>query len=207
MYINILNEGKLPIFNTMGPLFGVNIFTEMYSVLKNNKDLIIEITTLEEAMVKKKKYEAKKKTEEANILIVEEETVEINDKVDIAIEEEPTIEDAVEVVESVVEKPIDNDTIPVIQDISVFEPAVEIDEFDTAIDDILDNDNSNVEMPFKLDSDKPTKIRKYRETTLQGMKKKDLAKILVDRGYEVGKFSPKYYDTAEKLIAKILKTQ
>ena len=61
MYINILNEGKLPIFNTVGPLFGVNIFTEMYSVLKNNKDLIIEITTLEEAMAKKRNMKQRKK--------------------------------------------------------------------------------------------------------------------------------------------------
>ena len=207
MYINILNEGKLPVFNTTGPLFGVSIFTEMYGVLKNNKDLNIEITTLEEAIAKKKEYEAKKNAEEADILIAKEETVDINDKVNIVIEEEPVIEDVVEVVESVVEKPIDSDTIPVILDISVFEPAVEIDEFDTAIDDILDNTDINADMPCKLENDRSTKIRKYRETTLQGMKKKDLAKILVDRGYEVGKFSPKYYDTAEKLIAKILKTQ
>lgn len=202
MIINILNEGRVPIFNTEGPIFGVSIFSEMYGVLKNNKNLIIEITTLEEAMKKKKEYQASKMVQEAEIL-VEDTAPVIEDKIEIVVTER---EEPVE--EVIVEETVEDD-IPVLteNDTPSFETAVEIDEFDSAIDDILDNSDDNTNMPCNINGNTSVKVRKYRETTLQGMKKKDLAKILVDRGYEVGKFSPKYYDTAEKLIAKILKTQ
>lgn len=201
MIINILNEGRIPIFNTEGPIFGVSIFSEMYGVLKNNKNLIIEITTLEEAMKKKKEYQASKMVQEAEILV--EDTAPVEDKIKITVTER---EEPVE--EVIVEETVEDD-IPVLteNDTPSFETAVEIDEFDSAIDDILDNSDDDTNMPCNINGNTSVKVRKYRETTLQGMKKKDLAKILVDRGYEVGKFSPKYYDTAEKLIAKILKTQ
>ena len=200
MIINILNEGQLPVFNKVGPLFGVSIFSEMYGVLKNIPSLDIEITTVEEAEIKKKQYYANKNKSESVILLEEEPVVE--DAIVITVEEKA--EPAEEVISK--EEPVEED-LPKIDISAVFEPAVEIDEFDSAIDDILDDSTDNTNMPCKLEGSADVKIRKYRESTLQGMKKKDLAKILVDRGYEVGKFSPKYYDTAEKLIAKILKTQ
>ena len=200
MIINILNEGQLPVFNKVGPLFGVSIFSEMYGVLKNIPSLDIEITTVEEAEIKKRQYYANKNKSESVILLEEEPVVE--DAIVITVEEKA--EPAEEVISK--EEPVEED-LPKIDISAVFEPAVEIDEFDSAIDDILDDSTDNTNMPCKLEGSADVKIRKYRESTLQGMKKKDLAKILVDRGYEVGKFSPKYYDTAEKLIAKILKTQ
>lgn len=204
MIINILNEGQLPVFNKVGPLFGVSIFSEMYGVLKNIPSLDIEITTVEEAEIKKQQYYANKNKSESVILLEEEPVVE--DAIVITVEEKAEPVEEVISEEVAEEEPVEED-LPKIDISAVFEPAVEIDEFDSAIDNILDDSTDNTNMPCKLEGSADVKIRKYRESTLQGMKKKDLAKILVDRGYEVGKFSPKYYDTAEKLIAKILKTQ
>ena len=199
MIINILNEGHISVFNREGPIFGISIFSEMYGVLKQNPELKIEVTTAEEAAAKEKAYFDSKIKQESEI-IAEDTLPAIEEKVEIE-------EDIVEETDNIPSPSIDTaDDIPNINNEVSFESAVEIDEFDSAINEILDNTDANDNLPFKLNQT-PEKIRKYRESTLQGMKKKDLAKILVDRGYEVGKFSPKYYDTAEKLIAKILKTQ
>ena len=181
MLVNILNENvMIPYLDIKGPIFGIDLAPGLAGAIAERRWVKIETTTYQDAMNKKKEYLYRLQKQKAND--------DNRDKKDTVI--------------SKIAEPITSEIkeeIPKIGD--VFEKKVYLSNDDIDIDNILENtiEENNV-LPKK-------KIRHYRMTTLEKMKKKELTQILIDRGIATGKYAPKYYDTCEKLIGKIVATQ
>lgn len=185
MLVNILNENVvIPYLNIKGPVFGIDLAPGVAGAIAERRWVNIEKTTYPTAMLKKKQYQERIAREEAE--------AKLNVESDVLVEEtQPEVE----------EKTIN------IGD--VFDKKVEVTEEDLDIDSILEENIENILDVTKDDGGviPKKKIRHYRMSTLEKMKKKELTQVLIDRGIATGKYAPKYYDTCEKLIAKIIATQ
>ncbi len=183
MLVNILNENvMIPYLDMMGPVFGIDLAPGFAGAIAERRWVKIERTTYLDAMRKKKEYEARLAAEKTKLEVVEVKT---------AAETQPIVEE------------------PVVNIDEVFDKKVEVTEEDKAIDDIISESIDRI-LDTTIDDGgiiPKKKIRHYRMSTLENMKKKDLAQILINRGIATGKYSPKYYDTCEKLFAKIVATQ
>ena len=185
VYVTIYNEGRIPwLSNTIGPVFGMNVGTGVYQFLARDPRIRIKITTPAEARVEKAEW-LKEHTKK-------EEPLEVKDSVNL--------EERVEVVEKAQTK---EEPESLTQDNEIDAILAEEGEKETY-------DSVDAEIKDLLRQPK-----KYTKEELVGKTKKQLGKILIERGYKNSKkpfeksseFAPKYHDTVESLIEKILKTQ
>ena len=183
MLVNILNENvMIPYLDAEGPMFGIDLAPGVAGAIAERRWVNIERTNYIDAMRKKKEY-LERIAKEKEMKCTEAETT--------AEEPQPVVEEKI------------------INIGDVFEQKVEVTEEDKDIDAILEE---SIERVLEVTPDDKgiipkKKIRHYRMSTLEKMKKKELTQVLIDRGIATGKYSPKYYDTCEKLIAKIVATQ
>lgn len=199
--VNIYNEEYIPWLRRKGPIFGEVLGYGIYEILSRDRNLIMELTTRNAALQKKKEYIERKfkkireMEQQKNIIKNEENTndsLKIQDKIEIAViekKEEEKVQEQPKFLES---------------------PVVEKTDEDNEIDAILDTAPEK-ESAIKVDlteENKGTKeFKTYTNKQLKEMTKKDLKEILLDRGYSKGPYSPKYHDNIDTLILKVKRTQ
>lgn len=186
LYINILTEGMIPWIQEVGPKFGYYTSFGMYDLLARDPRVTVEIATAENIAKRKVEYLEKVKARVApkNISKSEmKESLSINDSVVVTVEEKP---------ETITEENSNEE---------------EIEEHDE-LDEILDGISTNLEMQTIIPQAEELKEFKiYKNKDLNGMTKKQLKQILLDRGYTKGPYAPKYHDHVEDLVEKVKKTQ
>lgn len=185
-YVNILNEGNIPLLNEKGPLFGYHIAAGVLEFLYRFPNLQIEETTPYQAEIKKAEYLRKKEEEKRAKEAPMGDIVEPTDSITITVVEkavDPVLDNSITTDES-------DDEIDAILN-SVEEKKAETEE--TVVEDLLpDEDN---------------KFKFYSDLELSEMTKRQLGDILRSRGYTSGPYAPKYHDHVSELIAKVKRTQ
>lgn len=184
VYVNILNEGRIPWLRKDGPLFGYKVGPGTYEILRRDPRVeLVRIYHPSEAEAAKAKYLESKKEKETIILT----------------EVPPMVEGKVV---PLVDEYTPTETVTILT-----EPVEETSE-DLEIDSILESVVEEPKFKVNINNKETEKVKSYTEEELNVMTKAQMKAILRDeRGYTEGPYAGKYHDTLEMLKRKVLSTQ
>lgn len=202
IYVNILNEGRIPWVGKNGPLFGYKLSKALLPLIQRDSRVILQIVRSEEDIEKaKREYEARKQPKSEKIILNETPKSRMSDT---ATPEDEVIIQVVKAIEEpssgIIETP---------EEAMILEAAAEVlddEELDKILDSVCEKTTfADPVIADKTDPEEPFKF--YTDKELSTMTKAQMKKVLRGRGYLEGPYAGKYHDTVEMLKDKVRKTQ
>ena len=225
--VNIYNTGRIRWLNVYGPIKNSTISRSIFNILIEDPDIQLEVLDFYNPKKVIASYGINKQQEiKESIPVVEEEskieTIEtkevtpepISDMAGIEIINETDEKDTKEEKEinseeetTKIEEASKEEVIPVEDTTNSISEMTE-EELDDEISKAAEGYNADDDFIVDYSEEKTnTDIVTYTRKKLEGKTKAEMKQILKDRGYTEGEYAPKYHDTLEILIRKILKTQ